>query len=198
MSEIWTKDPVLITAASAFPATPEEMRSQVRMTATDEDAVLLGYVQAATAAIELRLGRKLITQTFDVYYTGLSDPMILPFAPLGSAGVTSVKYLDASQVLQTLATSVWEAGEKHRLPTVRLKYNQTYPATLGHADDVVIRAPFGYGTSGSSVPQPIRQAIMLFAAHLNENREPVNIGNIVNVIPYTIEDLIAQYCLDVV
>lgn len=172
MSETHSKDPVVVTAATVLPVTVDELRNQVRMTATDEDAVLIGFLEAATSKIENRLGRKFITATYDVYYTGFSSPMVLPFAPLGSVGITSVKYLDSSQVLQTCATTIWEAGEKHGKPTVRPKYNQSWPSSLGHADDVVIRAPFGYGATGTSVPSPIKRAIALLAAWLNEYREP--------------------------
>jgi len=175
MSETHTKEPVLVEGTAVLPVSVDELRNQIRMTSTEEDATLNDYLRAATAKLQSRLGRKFITQTYDVYYTGFSNPMVLPFAPLSSAGVISVKYLDSSQVLQTCDASIWEVGEKHGRPTVRLKYNQSWPSTLGHADDVVIRASFGYGSTGVSVPAPIKQAIVLLAAWMNEYREPGNI-----------------------
>jgi uncharacterized phiE125 gp8 family phage protein len=59
----------------------------------------------------------------------------------------------------------------------------------------VIRAPFGYGATAASVPQPLKQAIMLLAAHWNEHREPVLTGGNPTTLPFGIECLIAPYAI---
>ncbi len=193
MSERWTRC-AIFTPPTVEPVTVEELRSQVRITATDEDAVLYTYIQTARLHIENITNLKLVTQTWDVYYTGLDDPILLPFAPLGSAGITSVKYQDTANIQQTVSASLYESGERNGRPIVRLKYLQTWPSSLGHADDVVIRAPFGYGVDGTSVPNPLKQAILLLAAHWNEHREPVD-GNVITPLPFTIHALLAPYTI---
>lgn len=46
--------------------------------------------------------------------------------------------------------------------------------------------------SGSTIPIPIKQAVLLMVGNLYANREPVSFGSPVN-IPYTLEFLIAPY-----
>ena len=43
------------------------------------------------------------------------------------------------------------------------------------------------------IPQDLKHAVLFLLAHFYENREPVNIGNIVNPIPMTVEALIGPY-----
>jgi len=193
-SRAWTRYS-LATDATCEPVTLDDLRAQIRSVTIEEDTLLSAYLSAARAAVENELGRKLITQVFDVYFDRFADILLLPFGPLASAGVTSVKYQDSNNVQQTASSALYETGEWCRRPLVRLKYNQVWPSTIGHADDVVIRATFGYGATALAVPSPIRQAIALWAAHMNEHREPINIGNIATALPYGIADLIADYRL---
>lgn len=168
-TERWTKH-TLITAATVEPLTFAEMQSQLRVDTTDEKAIIEEQIETARRRIEDLTSRKLITQTWDVYYDAFNDPLLLPFGPLGT--ITSVKYQDGNNTQQTLATSVYEAGERNGRPIVRLKYDQSWPTTLGHADDVVIRATFGYGATGATVPQPLLQVLRWYAGYLFENRSP--------------------------
>jgi uncharacterized phiE125 gp8 family phage protein len=147
-----------------------DMQAQCRIDSSDEDSLVESYIKAARVRVEDITSRKLITQTWDVYYDSFNDPLLLPFAPLGT--ITSVKYQDSNNTQQTLAATVYEAGERNGRPVIRLKYDQEWPTTLGHSDDVVIRASFGYGAAGSSVPAPLLQVLRWYAGYLFLNREP--------------------------
>jgi uncharacterized phiE125 gp8 family phage protein len=185
---IWTRYAVFLDVA-VEPVTAADLRSQIRVIATDEDAILAGYIKTARVQLENRLGRKFINQTWDVYYERLDDPLHLPFGPLGASGIASVKYQDGNNVQQSAAVTLYETAEQYRRPIVRTKYGQVWPATLGHYDDVVVRAQFGYGADGTSVPTPINQAILLLAAWINESREP-------GIIEWSaIDSLLADYSL---
>jgi hypothetical protein len=43
------------------------------------------------------------------------------------------------------------------------------------------------------LPKPIYQAILLMVGQLYEQREPINVGNIVTKLPFTLEYLLAPY-----
>ena len=191
MGDAYSTRQVVYTAPAIEPVSVEEMVRQCRITDRSEDDLLAQYITAARTYVEDITGRKLISQSWDAYFESLDDPLILPFAPLVS--VTSVKYQDTGNAQQTLAATYYEAAERDGRPIVRAKYNQSYPSTLGHADDVVIRASYGYGTTAASVPAPLRQVVKWFASHWFENREPVNVGNIVTPIPQTIEMILLPY-----
>lgn len=181
----------LYTAATVEPVSVQECRVQCRITDTSEDDLLGTFVTAAREHVENVTGRKLVNQTWDCYFEVLDEPLVLPFAPLSS--VTSLKYQDTANAQQTLAATYYETAERDGRPIIRLKYDQSYPSTLGHGDDVVVRAVFGYGASGASVPGPLKQLIKWMVGHLYENREFVSIGNTVTDIPNTVQTLLLPY-----
>jgi hypothetical protein len=43
------------------------------------------------------------------------------------------------------------------------------------------------------LPKPLKQAILLMIGNLYNQREPINVGNLVTKIPYSLEFLIAPY-----
>ena len=58
-----------------------------------------------------------------------------------------------------------------------------------------ITAVAGYGAEGSNVPAPIRIAMRQWISQWYDNREAVNIGNIVNEMPNSAPALLANYRL---
>jgi len=109
-----------------------------------------------------------LTQTWDQYFDEFEDPLYLRYPPLGS--VTSVKYVDANGDTQTLASSVYEAGEENEIGIVRRQYNQDWPSVRGHEDVVIVQFVCGYGGQ-ADVPERIKHAIRLHAGWFYRNRE---------------------------
>lgn len=179
------------TAPSAEPITTADLKTHCRVDISDDDTYIAALGVVARRHVENVTGLKLINATWDVYYSTFGNEMVMPFAPLGS--ITSVKYYDTAGTQQTLASSVYESGSRYGVPSIRLAYNQTWPAFRGHDDDVVCRVVFGYGSAGTSVPGELLHAIKLIVGHLYENREPVNIGNIVNTLPMAVDALLAPF-----
>lgn len=150
------------TAPVLRPVTVAEFKEWARIDHTDDDATLIPrLLDEAIEAAEVFLWRKLITQTWDEYFDDFADPLKLRYSPASS--ITSVTYYDSNQTLQTLATTVYELGELYNRSVVRRKYNQDWPTPLDHEDMVIVRYVVGYGTTGASVPAPIRDAICVHA-----------------------------------
>ena len=170
--------PVLVTPPGATPISTVGGKAHSRIAAdlTDEDALVDAYVEAATQNLDGWsgiLGRCLVTQTWRQDFAAFADKLGLPLAPVSS--VSSVTYYDAANVSQTLASSVYELMTDGAGPFVHLKPDQVWPDTYSRLDAVSITFVAGYGSAGSDVPQPIRQAIRLLAAHWNENREAAGV-----------------------
>lgn len=146
----------------------QEMQDHSRVRTHDEDAVLQRLLKGAQRSAEGFLRRKLITQTWTQYFDGFDDPLELRFPPLSS--VTSVTYLDTDGDEQTLATTVWEASEENGIGVVRRKYDQVWESTRSHRDVVWVLFVCGYGDP-EDVPEPIKSAIRIHAAHFFRNRE---------------------------
>ncbi len=155
-----TADKTTRTEPTLEPVTLAEICTHLRIDYRDHDDMLPNLITSARKWLEESvLWRCLISQTCIDLFDSLEDGMGLHWPPVSA--IDSITYLDTNGVLQTLSTDVYELGTVHGVPVVRLKYNQTFPATRSHADVVTVTYTAGYGTAASNVPQPIRDAIKL-------------------------------------
>lgn len=197
----------LVTAPTIEPLTLAEAKVHLRVTGTDEDALITRLISAARRQIEAIIRRKLITQHWRVYFDAFpgqcwvssryrnvrADGFVLPdVAPVSA--VDSVKYIDADGVLQTLATSVYQLVAETPARVV-LAYNQVWPEARGDADGVRIEVTSGYGAAGSDVPSDILAAMLLLVGHWFENREAsaVVAARTMQEIPLGVETLLSPY-----
>ncbi len=67
-------------------------------------------------------------------------------------------------------------------------YNEDWPNTLGHVNDVTVQFVAGY-TSPDQIPQTIRQAIMMIVGELYKNREEPDIKG----FPEGVNQLLGPY-----
>lgn len=193
----------LITAPTVEPVTFADMQEHSRVSTTADRALMESYITAARQHLEEVSGRAFITQTwelaFDSFYTlerdgGVADEdgkIALPRAPLAS--VTSVTYLDSDGDSQTLATSVYEVDTDSEPGRIGLKYGQSWPAVRSRVMNP-IRVRYVAGWTGVHlVPQPIKQAIRLLAAHWYEHRESVIVGAGSSPLPLALDSLLWQF-----
>jgi uncharacterized phiE125 gp8 family phage protein len=95
--------------------------------------------------------------------------IVLPFSPV--TAITSVKYYDTSNSLQTWAATNYHYN-LYEEPCV-IRYVDSAPSTYtDRSDAVVIRFTAGYADA-AAVPAPLIQAIKLLLADLYENRTDV-------------------------
>jgi uncharacterized phiE125 gp8 family phage protein len=74
---------------------------------------------------------------------------------------------------------------------ITLARDKTWPTpTLRTVAPIRVRYVAGYGATAASVPSRYKQAILLLVGHWYENREAVNIGNIVNTLPLAVDALL--------
>lgn len=163
--------PVLVTAPSVPLLTLAEAKAQLRVDVTDEDTLITALVTAANSYLDGYtgvLGRALLQQTWQVDFDSFGDGMRLPVGDVIS--VTSVTYYDASNVQQTLATSVYELRTDSTGPFIGLKVNQSWPSSYDRDDAVRVTWTAGYGTAATSVPEAIRAAAKLLISSWYDNR----------------------------
>lgn len=160
----WLPTVVTVTPASE-PVTLAEAKAQCRVDGSDSDTELNIYILAARTFVEEYCGIKLVSQTVLMQAHSFCDLIDLPTAPLIS--VTSVKYLDADGVEQTLDAAVYEVVNTGLEPQIRRKVGQVWPTIrICVSDAVRVTAVVGYAT----VPEPIRAAIMLIISSWFDNR----------------------------
>ncbi len=172
----------LITPPTVEPITLAEARAHLRVTATDEDALITSLIAVARADAENELQRSLITQTREIARDDFPDAIELRFGPV--IEVVSVKFDDVDGIEQTLDPATY------RLDTYRLTAwivpdpDYSWPETRPHVNAVRVRYTAGYGPAAADVPMPIRQWILLRIGTLFEHRESVAAGVTVATVPY--------------
>lgn len=150
----------LVTAPANPAVTLNTVKGHLRIEIADTacDARLTPYLDASINDAESRLGRALITQTWDIIFSSWYElqKSVLPFGQLQS--VASLKYFDADGVEQTVDT------EDYYIPGLgtddgRIIYEES--PILRDFDPITVRIICGYGDDSTDVPAGVRAAIML-------------------------------------
>lgn len=152
------------------PVTVDELKFFSNIDATVHDTLLEGFIKAARIATENYLGRAIITQsikmTMDFWP---SDVIEFKRPPLIS--VTKVATLDEDDVETTYAASNYYVITESIPGKLVLKQSATAPVnTERDYAGYLIQYKAGYGEDRSSVPQPIKEGIMLWAATVYATR----------------------------
>lgn len=174
----------LITAPALEPVTLADARAQCRVDAADtsEDALIALYIKAARAAAEHILGRVLITQTWEQTLDAFPAGEIR----LGKAqalSIVSVKYLDATGALQTLAPAAYYLDAATPPGWLLPAEGYSWPATDDVVNAVRIQFTAGYGPAADSVPSNITAWILLTAATMYAQREALDMNGRASALP---------------
>lgn len=150
----------------------EEAKAHLRVDTDDENALIEGYVVAATQHVENATGRALITSSWRYttdYFPVAGETLFLGRAPL--IAVQTVKYIDTAGGLITWSssdyivdTSGWAGGE------IALAYSKFWPTTRYVRNAITVDFTAGYGSDPSLVPAPLKAAVMLVLNDIYEIR----------------------------
>ena len=184
----------LVSGPAAEPITTSGVKENSRITASGDDALIAVLIPAAREHMENITGRALITQTYEWYLDRFPQTIKLPKPPLQS--VSSITYVDVDGVEQTLATSVYTVDTDNTEGLIYEKYDQSWPSTRDVEKAIKITFVCGYGNTATSVPAPLKQALLAHVDHSLENAgnsaESRTLGNITSP-PYHYEALVAPY-----
>lgn len=161
------------TAPTSEPLTTAEAKSHLRVSVSTDDALIDALVKAAREHVEETCSIALFTQTWQRRMDGwpVGNTIWLPRPPLQS--VTSVKYYDADGTEYTLASSNYIVDTVSWPGRIVLKSSASWPGvTLQDANGILITYVSGWAAT-ASIPQSIRQALLLLVGHWYENREAV-------------------------
>lgn len=177
------------------PVTVAELRAQCRIDAdiADEDTQLLLYITAARQAVEQETGRQLLRATYQYGTSGFpsgQNDVILPMPPL--LRVVSVQYVDSAGATQTMPTTDYVADTLSLPGAVSLAYGLSWPSTREQRNAVTITYQAGYGDDAEQVPQPLKMAVLLWAATLYEQRE-ATVEKAMACMPLGVDRLLNPY-----
>lgn len=173
----------LKTAPTVEPVTLEEAKLHLKIDSdTTDDTLITALISAARQSAENYTGRAFVNQTWECTMEAFpDDDIVLRPAPLSS--ITSIIYKDGDGTNQTLSTSVYEANPYSIPGAACLKYSQSWPTAREIQNSITVTFVAGYGSAASSVPAPIKSAILLLIGHLYEHRESVNVGVTASEMP---------------
>lgn len=185
----------LDTAAAETPITLAEAKAHCRVDFSDDDTLITSLIAAATDYLDGphgALGRCMVTQVWDVashggLYTGRAR-MPLPVIPANS--IVAVTYYDRDNASQTATAADYQIYSTDGKSWVEPKKDKNWPQTYARPDGLTVQVSCGYGAA-SAVPDNIKQAMLLMIGHWYENREAVNVGNIVTEFPMAVESLLS-------
>lgn len=184
----------LTTPPTLEPVKVADVRTHSRITAADLDDgdYIDGLITKARKYVEARQRRQLLRATWTVYLDEF-PPEIVFRDHLPIAGITSIYYYNTAGVSTLLAPAAYQADYASQDSPCRVMpaYGYSWPSTRADIyNAVTIIVTNGYGTTAATVPETIKHAILLLAAHWYEHREPVVPGGVFGDVPFTIESLI--------
>ncbi|MDP2085127.1 MAG: hypothetical protein Q8K20_08035 [Gemmobacter sp.] len=151
-----------------------------------QDVLIRGYVRAALAAVEGRIGKALILRRFSLALTrwrdGAAQP--LPVAPVAS--VASVAVVDGAGAAVEVPASRWRLEADLHRPKLVAKGALLPEVPHGGRAEVVFEAGFG---AWDAVPADLRQAVMLLAAQYHELRHEGGVA----AMPFGVMALIERW-----
>jgi uncharacterized phiE125 gp8 family phage protein len=187
----------LITPPASEPVLLADAKNHLRVDTdqTADDSLITMLIAAARRYAESYTGRAFITQTWratrdgfpgfpisGLPYAGIaaytpdqppSVEITLAYGPVQS--ITSVSYQDMTGAWITMPVTDYVFDASGLRPRLAPAYGKSWPVTLPQIGSVRIDYVAGYGTAAATVPEGIRQWILLRINTMYENREEVAI-----------------------
>jgi len=185
--------PLVLTAAPALePVSVSEAKDYLRVDSAVEDPVVASLILAARLHIEGALDIAMVTQSWSLFLDGWPEDgrVSIPLGPLKS--VDSVKVYDAEDTAQTVSPETYVVDLSALRPRLVRQAGAVWPTPGRAANGIEIALTAGYGDTTDKVPQPIRQAVLMLAAHWYEQREPV-VFEKPDELPHGVADLLKPY-----
>jgi uncharacterized phiE125 gp8 family phage protein len=176
--------------------TSAELVAQSRIldeAATAEAALLERLIAAATQYVERHTRRALITRSIMLqaaHFPAGRLWRLYPVAPI--TGISALQYRDEADQLQSLPSDQWHADTIAEPATLHLADGACWPSTRRRPDAVQIAATAGYGASASTVPDDLRHAISMLAAHFYEHRE-ARAEQALHEVPLAVDAILGHY-----
>ena len=185
----------LQTAPGAEPITLAELKTQLRISGTDEDTYLTNLIEEARQEIEDTTGIAFITQVWQLtldrwpaareeWWDGMREAHIdviyggnranyaslkLPRYPLQTVDTINVYDEDGTQTAVTIA-NVFDVDTESLRGRLTIQRGATWPVALRANNAIEITYTSGYGDAASDVPAPLKRAVRQMAAYMYEHR----------------------------
>lgn len=154
-----------------------------------QDALIQGYIRAAMAAIEGRIGKVLVTRRFRWRLESWrwSDRQTLPVAPVSA--VVSVTLVDGAGTSAMVDPSRYRLVPDTHRPSLASRGTALPSIPTGGWAEIIFEA--GFGTVWADVPADLQQAVLMLAAEYHEHRHEFGMREA--ALPFGILSLIERW-----
>jgi len=162
---------------------------------TDENDLIDSAIITARQWAEGFTNRSFVNTSWKLTVDKFPYEFLLPRSP--SSSVTSIKYYDADNAQQTLDSAYYDTDFENEPGRIVQAYSYSWPTLYDRLNAVEVIFVAGYGAAASSVPDAIKTAIKMLAAHTYEHREATLLldsrgGEMVEV-PMAVKSLLWMY-----
>lgn len=133
---------ILIAPPTVEPLSRQQAKDHLRVTTSDEDALIDGLIVAARSHVEGYLGAALVLQSRRLLLDGFPAYIDLEHGPVRA--VQSIQYLDEAGELQTLAADQYRLDKYSRPARITPEYDVTWPATRPVTNAVIVNYTAGH------------------------------------------------------
>lgn len=154
------------TAPASEPLTTAEVKNYLKVDFATDDTLIDLLIQSAREWVERHCNIGLLPQTI----TELCDdfPNTLSRSPVRS--VSSISYKDSAGNTQVWASGNYIVDTYDEPARIRKAYSVTYPTLYDEINNVTVVYTVGWDDA-TSLPAPIKRAMLLTIADAYENRE---------------------------
>ena len=174
----------IVIPPEAEPVTIAELKEQLRIDHSDEDALLGAKITAARRHVENLTGTAIAPATYEFFLDSFPLAEIeLPRAPVIS--VSTVSYIGADGI-EVNATDYEVDTASPRgwiVPTA------AWPTAMATINAVRVRFVAGYETA----PESLREANLHLAAWWYENREAASLDGTPRAVPFSVAELVNEH-----
>jgi len=180
----------ILAAPASEPVTAEQMMAHSRVDSEDDLATLEALISVAREYVDAVTGRVSVAHTFRLTAATWADLLEgeLSTARIYRAPLVSVQsvsyYAPGSSTLTVMDAAAYRVVTGYEPGLIQ--FLGTLPILDDRPDAIRIDITAGH----SAAPAMHRHAVKMLAAHLYEQRLPAVIGNIVNILPYGLSNLI--------
>lgn len=181
--------------ADSEPITLTEAKAHLRVEHDSENSLIESLIKSARYWCEGFTRRSFVSQTWVLKlddFPSNEGNIYLPSPPLLS--IINFTYIDENGDSNSL-----DLDTDYNVDTVSdpgliyLPYEVDWPTARDQQNAITITFLAGYGDTANTIPDAIKQAILLLVGHWYEHREDVVIGSIANPIPMGAEMLLWNF-----
>lgn len=180
----------ILTEQDFEPVSLEEAKLHLRVDQSEEDAYITALINAARVSCENYTGVHFVRKTVKEYHAYFPYEFTLRVPNVDS--VSTVAYIDENGDSQTFPTTNVDIDTESLQCRITVKDEYSWPSVDDVYNAVSIEYTVGY-EDAASVPQPVKQAMLLMIGKWYQNREDDGGRLQIRKLPTASENLLNQY-----